>query len=42
MLQKCVGKRVELEGEPMYTKYIKFEGAVKSEGIIYKKIKIIG
>ncbi|MFX1502624.1 MAG: hypothetical protein ACFFDH_16810 [Promethearchaeota archaeon] len=41
VLQKCVGKRVELEEEPIYTKYVKFEGAVKSEGIIYKKIKTI-
>ena len=41
ILKKCVGKRVELTGEPIYTKYVKFEGTVKSEGIIYKEIKII-
>ena len=39
--KKAERKRVELEGEPICTKYVKFDGAVKSEGIIYKKIKTI-
>jgi len=41
VLQKCIGKKVELKGEPIYTQYIKFEGTIKSEGIIYKEIKPI-
>jgi len=33
-----VGQKVQLKGEPIYTKIVKFEGTIKSEGIIYKKI----
>jgi hypothetical protein len=40
-LEKCVGKKVEILGEPVYTKHVKFEGTIKSEGIIYKETKII-
>jgi len=41
ILQKHVGKRVLLTGEPVYTKHVKFEGTIKSEGIIYKKLEKI-
>ena len=40
VLQKYVEKKVQLVGEPIITKHVKFEGTEKSEGIIYKEIKI--
>ena len=39
-LQQFVGQKVLLKGEPIYTKIVKFEGTIKSEGIIYKDIKL--
>jgi hypothetical protein len=38
LLHKYIGQKVKLNGEPIYTKYVKFEGTIKSEGIIYKEI----
>ncbi len=42
ILQPHVGQKVQLRGEPIYTNHVKFEGTLKSEGIIYKEIKPIG
>jgi hypothetical protein len=42
ILQPHVGQKVQLIGEPVYTKHVKFDGTTKSEGIIYKIIKPIG
>jgi hypothetical protein len=39
VLQKYLGKEVKIEGEPIFTKHVKYEGTVKSEGIIYKEIE---
>jgi len=39
VLQRYVGQEVQLKGEPIYTKHVKFEGTIKSEGVIYKEIK---
>ena len=39
ILHRYVGQKVQLEGEPIYTKIVKFEGTIKSEGIIYREIK---
>jgi hypothetical protein len=41
VLHKYIGKKVKLKGEPIYSKHVKFEGKIKSEGIIYKEIEII-
>lgn len=41
VLHPLIGQKVLLEGEPLYTKHVKFEGTFKSEGIIYKEIKPI-
>ena len=41
VLQRHVGNKVQLKGEPVFTKHVKFEGTIKSEGIIYKEIKRI-
>ena len=41
VLQKYAGKKVQLKGEPVYTKHVKFEGTIKSEGIIYKELRVI-
>jgi hypothetical protein len=38
VLHKFIGQKVTLIGEPIYTKHVKFEGTIKSEGIIYKEI----
>ena len=40
VLHKYIGRKVELKGEPIYTKHVKFEGTIKSEGIIYKEISL--
>ena len=40
-LHDFVGRKVQLQGEPIYTRIVKFEGTIKSEGIIYKEIKPI-
>ena len=40
VLHKFIGQKVQLQGEPIYTKIVKFEGTIKSEGIIYKDIKL--
>ena len=42
ILQPHVGQKVQLLGEPIYTTHVKFEGTIKSEGIIYREIKPIG
>ena len=39
-LHQFLGQNVELKGEPIYSKHVKFEGTFKSEGIIYKEIKL--
>ena len=39
ILHRYVGQKVQLEGEPIYTKIVKFEGTIKSEGIICREIK---
>ena len=41
ILQTYVGQKVQLIGEPIYTKHVKFEGTTKSERIIYKEVKPI-
>lgn len=41
VLQKYLGKKVLLIGEPVFVKHAKFEGTSKSESIIYKEIKDI-
>ena len=42
ILQPHVGQKVQLLGEPIYTTHVKFEGTIKSEGIIYKEVNPIG
>ena len=39
-LQKHVGHKVMLKGEPIYTKNVKFDGTSKLEGIIYNEITL--
>ena len=41
ILQPFVGQKVQLIGEPIYAKHVKFEATIKSEIIIYKEIKPI-
>jgi hypothetical protein len=39
VLQKYLGTKVQLKGEPIFTKHVKYGGTIKSEGIIYKEIE---
>lgn len=41
VLHKYLGTKVLLKGEPIFTKHVKFEDTIKSEGIIYKEIKVM-
>ena len=39
ILHKFIDKNVHIIGESVISKHVKFDGTVKTEGIIYKEIK---